>query len=1315
MGSLLCLLLFSGLLWYVTTDSFQQMVRGRIIAAIERATGGRVELGSFHAIPLRLEVEVRDLTIHGRESAGDVPYAHVDRISAIVNLSSVLGARISLHSLTLQHPVVHIRFYPDGSTNQPNPKQQGAADFERLFSFSVARLEVRQGELLWQDQRLPLDFTVNDIAASMHYSFLHRRYSGNLAVGRAEAQYSGYRRVPWTGRANFAIDRNGIVIQSLRLSSEGSRLSANGTVANFRNPVFKGNYDLVLDLAQVGAVSRQGELKAGRLQFGGSGSWSRESFSSSGTFDVRDLFWQDRNISARNASASGKFSLSPEKVSLSQIEGKALRGSFSSEAEILNWQAPPTRVKNSRTEQAGVIKIKARDISVTELLRSLGPQFRPVNQLRLAGNLAGTSEVRWRQSIRNAQVNIMAEVARPSRTQAGQIPLAAKAQATYSLPSGEMALTDFGASTPATQIHASGALSSSSTLKFSFTTTDVGEWQPFTTQLFPGGVPFVIHGRATLNGSASGRPSNAVLAGNLQVEDFDVLRPGSASIHADSLSTDFQASSRSLSMHSAVLHRGASTVRFEGNAGLVAWKLLPESSFRLRLDVQNADAGDMVHLAGYDYSIAGTLNGRLTLSGTEAWPQGEGKFALMKGSVEGYGFDSATGVLSVDGDQLTLKNVEATSGAARIAGEGTYRPSSRAFTLRMTATNVDLAQLSPLPRSRIKIAGKLDLSAQARGTTAQPDVTADLHLRNLTFNEELAGDYRLNMTSHGPDLRLTGHSEFGKAELSIDGNVQLRDQWPARVGLHFNRLDVDSLLESYLHGHVTGHSAVAGDLLLEGPLRNLQQMSVTGNLTDFYAEIRKIKLRNDGPIRFALSGQALKVENFHILGENTDFSGSGSIQFVAGGRLDFQTQGKIDLKLIQAYDPDFTSSGTLTGEASVTGALDAPLVRGKLQIQNAAISNIKLPNALSEINGTLLFNQNQIIIESLGARTGGGSLSITGHAELSGRQIHFDLGASAQAVRLRYPPGVSSTANADLHWTGSSTGSLLSGDITIIKLGVTPGFDFGAYLERGVQAASLPQTDPVLNKIRLDLHVVTTPELQMQTSVVRLQGEADLRVRGNAAKPVLLGRADVFEGEAYLNGTKYRLERGGVTFTNPAVTTPFLDMEAITRIRDYDITLSLNGDISKPNGLKTNYRSDPPLPTGDIIALLAFGQTTEESAQLQQSSQSAFSQQASNAMLAAALNATLNNRTQRLFGNSRIKVDPQGLVTETSPTQSGPAVTIEQQVKDNLTLTYTTNVAQTSQQVIRAEYNVTRNVSIVAIRDQNGVVSFDVKIRRRKR
>jgi translocation and assembly module TamB len=486
---------------------------------------------------------------------------------------------------------------------------------------------------------------------------------------------------------------------------------------------------------------------------------------------------------------------------------------------------------------------------------------------------------------------------------------------------------------------------------------------------------------------------------------------------------------------------------------------------------------------------------------------------------------------------------------------------------------------------------------------------------------------------------------------------------------------------------------------------------VVGDLTDFYAEIEKVKIRNDGPLRFSLSEKDLTIDLFRIVGENTNFSGAGSVHLDGERRLDFHGNGTLGLQLLKTYDPDLTGSGTLTGEASVAGTVTAPMVRGKVEISNAAISDSNLPSALTEMNGSLLFSQNQISIEELSARTGGGMVRFRGHAQLLGKQINFDLSAQADSVRLRYPPGVSSTADATVRWAGTSGASLLSGDITVTKIGIAPGFDFGSYLE-STAAASTPQTDPVLNKIRLDLHVVTAPELQMQTSVLRLRGDADLRLRGDAAKPVLLGRADVFEGEAFFEGTKYRLERGGVTFSNPAVTMPFLDLEATTRVRDYDITLSMTGPADKP---KLNYRSEPPLPPADIISLLAFGQTTETSAQLQQTNQSVFSQQASSAMLTAALNATLNNRTQKLFGTSSIKIDPQGLETETSPTQTGPAVTIEQQVKDNLTIAYTTDVAQTSQQVIRAEYNVSKNVSIVAIRDQYGVVSFDVQIRRRKR
>ena len=38
---------FAALAWYVTTDSFQQLVRRRVVASVEKIVGGRVELGEL--------------------------------------------------------------------------------------------------------------------------------------------------------------------------------------------------------------------------------------------------------------------------------------------------------------------------------------------------------------------------------------------------------------------------------------------------------------------------------------------------------------------------------------------------------------------------------------------------------------------------------------------------------------------------------------------------------------------------------------------------------------------------------------------------------------------------------------------------------------------------------------------------------------------------------------------------------------------------------------------------------------------------------------------------------------------------------------------------------------------------------------------------------------------------------------------------------------------------------------------------------------------------------------------------------------------
>ena len=112
-------------------------------------------------------------------------------------------------------------------------------------------------------------------------------------------------------------------------------------------------------------------------------------------------------------------------------------------------------------------------------------------------------------------------------------------------------------------------------------------------------------------------------------------------------------------------------------------------------------------------------------------------------------------------------------------------------------------------------------------------------------------------------------------------------------------------------------------------------------------------------------------------------------------------------------------------------------------------------------------------------------------------------------------------------------------------------------------------------------------------------------------------------------GTKYHLERGDITFIDPVRIDPVLDVEATTRVRDYDITIGLHGTLER---LNTTYRSDPPLSSDDIISLLAFGKTQNGEGHGRGADRRALRQSASGALLSAAFNQTVTNRVSKIFG-----------------------------------------------------------------------------------
>jgi len=1340
---------FSLLGWYVTTDSFQQMMRRRVVASLEKITGGRVELGELHTIPFRLRVDARNLIIHGREASGQAPFLRIDRMQAEMKIISLLSTTIGLHSLVLEHPVAHVIVYPDGSTNVPTPpvsrfsrySSGGSASegpVEQLFSLAVAHIEVQRGELLWEDQKMPFDFDARDLALLLNYSLLRRQYEARVVVGSSATRFQKYPAFALRADASLVLAREHADISSLTVTSGKSEIHFAGHLQDFHNPQLSGDYHGLADLGELASLARQAQVRKGTVQFEGIGSWNLRDFSTQGTLQAKDLEWSNGKLLTRNGRLSAGFSVTPDRVRVSSIKANLFGGDLAGDVDVTNWQSslapspPPVRRRGTapvppESVQRGSVRLQLAGFPLSPALGMLSSNKLPLDRLNLSGSASGNFEMRWVGSIRGAETRLNLAVAPPLKPAPNEVPVRGQIDGVYRGSSEELEVSQLHLTTPGSEITAAGILAaaSASSLRFSFSSHNLKEWTPLLEAVYGSKkLPFAIHGWASFTGNASGRLSALSASGNLEVYDVDATLPATGrlpaqTVHVDALSTALQYSRNHLAVRNGSLIHGHTTAHFEGSTALVGGELSDDAPFTLHFDVRNADVAELVQWARVAQPLTGTLNLSASISGTPANPHGDGHLELHDGTAYGVLVPMLKSDLRLSAGELQFNNIDASAYGAPLSGSVSVSTSNlgtskQQFRLNLSGRNLDLARFPRLQTSRFMPDGVADFTVRANGTAEQPALEAHVHLKDLALDKERAGDFYVDAVTHGRQLDLTAHSDFDKADLTILGSVGLDHDFPADLNLAFHHLDADWLLRTYLPGKITGHSAVDGTLQVRGPLRHPRGLKAAAELQSFSVEVGHVQVQNVDPIRFEVADESLLLENLHLAGSGTDFTAHGRAHLTGVQELDLRLDGSVNMSLWQALNPKLLARGTLGVSLNAGGSLSQPVLQGRLDVRNTFVSDNDFPSGLSDLNGVLRFDRNRIQIENLSGTTGGGTVALTGSATYQNGGFLIDFGASAHDVRLRYPPGVSSTANADLRLTGTTDSAVLSGDVVVTKLAVTPGFDFAAYVERSRQGVAVTQTNSLQSRLKLDVHVVTTPELQMQTAIARLSGNADLRVRGTADRPAILGRVEVLEGEISFNGTKYRLERGDVTFANPAKTQPIIDLTATTRVRDYDITVQLRGDASAPNGLKPTWQSEPQLPEADVIALLALGRTREESASANSSGSFGLGGEASNLLINQALNSTVNSRLQHLFGASRVKIDPQGLASETNVVR-GPQVTVEQQVANNLTLTYSTNVSVSNQQIIQVEYNLTRNISIVALRDQNGVVSFDFKIRRRKK
>lgn len=1384
--------LVAGLCWYASTPQFANKVRRELISVLEDSTGGRVELGAFRWRLLHLQFEADNLTIHGLEGPGEVPYAHVDKLLVRAKIISFFQAKIGLNYLGVDKPVVHLIVYKDGSTNQPVPKKKSAPldvnkTINQVFDLAVDRAEMNDGTLLLNQKAIPFALAANDLQVGIDYVPKTDRYDASISIADITAQKG--LASPLHSKLNLTavMGRNEVSVPELTFAAGASKLAAHAHVSNFTDPHWEFAADGTVDLREMEALAAVPGVDSGVVQLQLHGQGTNALFTVDGPVRLAGAAYRASGVNVQGLNASLDLHVTQDVLSVTALRATLARGGLlTGDAQLDHWlttsesatqnaaQAKPetkneaigraartvNQAVSSATSNApaksgvsqGVVHAHLQGFTLPSILSIVAPP--KYQHLGFDTTAGGNVKLTWTGSATDLAAEAQIALRAPGKLPGGTVPVNGNIDVTYLGASSSLLVHQLKLDTPGTHLQATGgvglAAGAHAQLQTQLSVSNLGEFNQALASLGQGGkggsaaLPVALHGQVTFNGVVTGSLAAPSVNGHLAANDFDVLlnqptptqtavgpdgKPvpvavaatagsgGPTTFHVDSLVADAAYSPSLISVQSALITHGATQVHAAGELhahrtrhGLAFDK---DAQIQGTAAISQASLTDLLALAGQStLPVTGTLNLQVNAGGALGNLSGGGHLSVTGGAVYGEAYKSLNADLQFAGQEVGAKQLTFLIAGGSITGNGGYDLTSKRFHFEAQTAGLDLDNFDALKKSPLLIHGMFAFKAQGSGTAQAPVVQADAHLTRLVIASPAGGpastgEVDMTVKTVSGSVATDVQARLSGAEAVLHAQTALSGDYQTQAKLTLANLDINPFLQLFQVQGIRGTQVIAGDITVQGPLSKPKQLQGDAHLGKIAIESQGITLGTDGGLTASLHGGIAQLQPLHITGGGTDIHVQGQAQLFGTDRLlDAKATGTLDLKVAHTFDKDVDSSGAVDFNFTAGNTIEKPDLEGAVNFHDVNLAYGDFPNGVNHLNGSLVFDQGRLSVHDLKATSGGGDLTFGGFIAYQ-QGVYADLSIAANQVRVRYPAGISTTFDSKLRVQGTLKNLLVSGGVLITKFAVQPGLDTSSFSSNGIS----PPPDPTAfgNKIRLDVHVTSSPQLDINNSYAKLAGDVDLHIRGTATDPAVLGHISLTEGDATFAGTHYTLQHGDIYFTNPVKIDPVIDLEASAHVEDYDIIIALNGT---PEKLTPTFRSEPPLSEQDVFSLLALGRTQEEQAIYSEQQSQAGVNSTADSLLGGALNATLSSRINKLFGGGSVKIDPTFVGGDGNSTAR---ITVQQQVSKNGTVTYATNVNSTAEQLIQGQYNLTQNISVLAVRDESGVFSFEVKLHQRYR
>lgn len=672
------------------------------------------------------------------------------------------------------------------------------------------------------------------------------------------------------------------------------------------------------------------------------------------------------------------------------------------------------------------------------------------------------------------------------------------------------------------------------------------------------------------------------------------------------------------------------------------------------------------------------------------------------------------------GERLTIDRLLLEAEDSTIAVSGNLplvdRNAPGALTIDANANLATLVQYAPVGTD-LAADGRLTVKGTLVGTLKAIDPNLQIALVNaLVLSPAIEpGVSNLNATAtiaNGEANVSELTANWGAAQIAMSARVpldllpELPVEIPRQAGPAQIHARLDNLNPSAIPGAPSGLSGrISFDADVESRRPTLRDAQGKIAFRELELGFQGLSIEQKQPSTIAVRNGVAQIDSFALSGSVGTLTATGSVGLVDERPIAVDVGGNVNIAAISLITDRVRAEGDSVIDIAARGTVADPLLSGNVTI-NDGMMVVEDPRIAAEaINARIDLNQNRVNLSTLTADVNGGTVSAKGVLAVRDRGLQdLDLQVALRDFAYDAPLDLRSLSDSDLRINSSGDDIVVSGQVTIQEAGLTGDINFDTGLLASITARPqlelTPQRNPLLERVVFNVNVDTNSPILVDNNLAKAEVSTDLRLVGTPYETGLLGKVEVAEGGMVtLNERTYEIQRGDISFVDDRRIYPSFNLSMTTTANNYDITLGITGE---PGNTETTLTSSPMLPEPDIMAMLVTGRTLEQ----MRGAEYDVAREEVLSYLTGRVGSTIGRQLRQATGLSEVRIEPQLIANETNP---GARLTLGEDVTDNLTLTYSVNLANSNDQIWLATYDVTKRFQTRAVREKNNTYRVDFR------